>query len=425
MKHPRAFLLAVAICWSSGLAAASPQTPPPAAHPAPETLRMVVVLARHGVRSPTDPDELTRYAARPWPNWSVPPGNLTAHGAALIALEGEAYRQRYAAAGLLPATGCPGRDAIYVRADAEQRTEATADAFLAGFAPGCDIAKDVAAVKPDPLFHALPALGKADPVASRASVAGAVGNDPAAVVAANAAAFAKLEAILGCAGAPCTPVTSAPAAFLTNPKTGLTSLTGPIDIASTAVETFILEFAEGMPASDVGWGQVDRATLLWLSQLHMLKYAVNTQTYVAARAQGSNLLATLAATLAQGASGKKNPHTPAPVQARFAAFVGHDTNLEALAGLLHVTWLLPGYQPNDTPPGGALVFELFTNVAGAPVVRTFYRAQSLDQIRAGTSLATATPSQAPVYVPGCPDLDCPLATFESIVAGAIDPSFAG
>src|SRR5450755_634837 len=37
--------------------------------------------------------------------------------------------------------------------------------------------------------------------------------------------------------------------------------------------------------------------------------------------------------------------------------VGHDTNLSNLSGMLHLSWHLPGYQPDDTPPGGALILR--------------------------------------------------------------------
>ncbi len=390
-----------------------------------EPLRMVMIFSRHGVRSPTDPGKLSAYAARPWPAWNTPPGYLTAHGAALMTIEGQAYRRRYAQAGLLPETGCPPAGAVFVWADVEQRTKATADALISGIAPSCGILKHVADATVDPIFHALPALGKADPIAARASVAGAIGNDPAALVTANRAAFSALESILGCAAGQCPAITSVPSSLSASEKTGLTSLSGPVELGSTAVEDFILEYADGMPMADVGWGRVDAPTLLWLSQLHMLKYIVTTETSYTATAQGSNLLATLGATIDQSADGKRRAQTPVPPGVRFAAFVGHDTNLETLAGMLHVSWLIPGYQPNDTPPGGALVFELYAPPSGSSgaFVRILFSAQTLDELRSGTSLRNAAPLMVPVFLPGCPSFDCPLTTFDSVLDRAIDPRF--
>jgi hypothetical protein len=53
-------------------------------------------------------------------------------------------------------------------------------------------------------------------------------------------------------------------------------------------------------------------------------------------------------------------------------------------------------------------------------VRTFFVAQTLDAMRAGHG---ESPLRVPVYVPGCPALDCPFGTFRKIVTAAVDPRF--
>ncbi len=396
--------------------------PSPAASSA--TLRLVVVVSRHGVRSPTDPAELQGYAAKPWPAWEVAPGFLTPHGAALMTAFGRAYRWHYAAEGLLPATGCPAPDSTYVWADVDERTKATAAALLDGFAPGCGLAAHDLGATVDPLFHPIPSLGKGDPVTAAASAGSVTADGARAIVIADAAAFAKLDSILGCGrGTPsCTPLSSVPTVATISPKSGLASMSGAVDLASTAVEDFILAYADGKPLADVGWGAVDAKTLHELSRLHVLKFETTTETPYQAALQGSNLLAHLRATLDQAVTGTKNAATRVPESARFVALVGHDTNLGALAGLLRLRWLLDGYQWDDTPPGGALVFELYRGAApgATPFVRTFFTAQSLDEMR---TLANVPPHRVPVFVPGCPALDCPVASFDRIVDRAIDPAF--
>jgi 4-phytase/acid phosphatase len=386
-------------------------------------LRMVVIVSRHGVRSPTDPTELAHYSARPWPTWSVAPGELTPHGAAAMTLLGRAYRETYASAGIFPLHGCPAADTTYVWADVDERTRATGVALLDGLAPNCGISEHVAEGAVDPLFHALPTLGKADLQASTDSLLGSVGAAPQAIVPAFGLAFEDLDDVLGCGSGTCEKISDVAPAVVTSPKSGLVELQGPVDLASTAVEDMILAYADGRPLSDVGWGTVDRKRLLALSQLHVLKFAINTESPYIARVQGSNLLAHVLATLDQGASGARNAKTRVPLAARFVAFIGHDTNLEEFAGMLRLRWLLPGYQINDTPPGGALVFEVRQAAHGGdPFVRVFSTAQTLDDMR---TLSANPPERVPVLVPGCPQLDCPISTFDRVVGAAIDPAFVG
>src|SRR5580693_8388678 len=86
-------------------------------------LEYVVILSRHGVRSPTAPAaDLRQYAADPWPDWSVAPGEMTEHGRKLMTFLGGWYRSWLARDGLLSPEGCDDAGAVHVRADVGQRT---------------------------------------------------------------------------------------------------------------------------------------------------------------------------------------------------------------------------------------------------------------------------------------------------------------
>jgi 4-phytase/acid phosphatase len=106
--------------------------------------------------------------------------------------------------------------------------------------------------------------------------------------------------------------------------------------------------------------------------------------------------------------------------------VGHDTNLANMSGALNLSWLIDG-RLNDTPPGGALIFELWRGRGTARYfVRTFYTAQMLDQMRNSTPLSLANPPErVPVFIPGCGQADgsCGWDAFQQTVRGEMDPAF--
>jgi 4-phytase/acid phosphatase len=113
---------------------------------------------------------------------------------------------------------------------------------------------------------------------------------------------------------------------------------------------------------------------------------------------------------------------------RVLIVVGHDTNISNIAGLLGISWLLDGYPPDDTPPGGALVFELWLQAQGEMAVSTYYVAQSADQMRKLAPLRLDSPPlKSPIFVPGCSTADqkmtCPWKAFQHTIESAIDPAF--
>lgn len=365
-------------------------------------IKTVVVVMRHGVRSPTHPDELQPYARDKWPAWEVKNGYLTPHGALLVKQLGTYYRRAYSA--LLGASGCPAKGDAFVWADVDERTVKSGESLVQGLAPGCDIAVGHAPADPDTLFDPLPSIAKADPRESLASLTGAIGNDPAALNGAYASQFATIDAVLGCERSGCKLISSVPTGIDSKSDDGLAGLTGGIDMGADVAENMLLEYTDAKPV--VGWGRVDKQRLLTMLQLHVLGKKIEHGGY-AARAHASNILSRVLGML------QSNEH-----KAYF--IVGHDTQLAEFAGLLHLSWLVRGDALNDTPPGSALVYELHAPAGGAQYVRVYFVAQSLDDMRAGTG---TRPQRVPVYVPGCPSLDCPVDTFASVVNAAIDPRF--
>ena len=163
-------------------------------------------------------------------------------------------------------------------------------------------------------------------------------------------------------------------------------------------------------------------------RLHAVYADLARQTPYVARLQGSNLLSHVLNSIEQAVQGSAVTGSLGEVGDRVLIIVGHDTNISNIAGMLGIDWLLDGYQPDDTPPGSALVFELWQQGDAAMVVSTYYVAQSLEQMRKVVPLTLELPPlKSPIFVPGCgtadQKMDCPWKAFQRTIESAIDPAF--
>ena len=199
-----------------------------------------------------------------------------------------------------------------------------------------------------------------------------------------------------------------------------------LSIASTLSENLLLEYTDGMQGKDLGWGRLDANALRRILELHALYADLMRRTNYLARARGSNLLYHVLRSMEQAESGKSVAGALDPPGTVVLIVSGHDTNLSNLSGMLGLSWRLSGYQPDDTPPGGALVFSLWQRPEGGEYfVRAQYLAQTLEQMRGATPLTMAAPpAKEDVTVKGCElatvKLGCPWDTFVKSLQAAID-----
>jgi 4-phytase/acid phosphatase len=427
--------LLIALLMPSGGTA----TPKNAPAPKPK-LSFAVILTRHGVRSPIQrPEELKAYSNEPWPAWGVPSGDLTPQGRKLMTLFGSYYRSYFLANGLLPSTGCEGTDRIHIRADVDERTRETGRALASGIMPGCNLDVRVISAEKDPLFSPLLAgISEPDRALAVASIAGRIGGNPNALIGAIRPAFDMLrEVLLGCAPTSPCPAEKQPGkqAILDQPSNieavrGWQSadIQGPLKIGSSLSEALLLEYANGMEGRDLGWGRLTSGKLLEIMRIHAAYADLTRQTPYVARIQASNLLSHILRSMAQAVSGTTLGGSLGKSGDRVLVIVGHDTNLSNIAGMLGISWLLDGYQPAETPPGGALVFELWEQGTGGFEVNTYFTAQSLEQMRKVLSPSLDNPPlKSPIFVPGCSQGDqnmtCTWEAFQRTVNGAINPAF--
>jgi len=375
---------------------------PAMAHAADATdglkLERVVMVMRHSVRPPTKAQATPAgTTAQPWSSWTTPYGDLTPHGADGARLMGAYYRTFLGARGILPREGCAPTGDIVAWASSKPRAIKTAEAFVEGLQPGCGL--KVArpdSEETDVVFH--PASIINGDIALKASQRTKPGI--AAETKAMAKEFAILDRVLG--------RRLDRASHLEAAKDDNASLEGALGVASTAGQTVLLEYVEGKPMDQVGWGRASKADIQALLRFHTVKFRYEVgNPYVAQR-----YAAPVAAEILKALNGEAGT-------GKLTLLVGHDTNIAALRGFLDAHFTAADYPQDDPPPGGAMGFELVRNAKGEAFVRAFYTAQTMDQLRELTPLTAANPPAYSYFpIPGCASL-CPLTTFQKIVSGKL------
>ena len=384
-------------------------------------LRKVVILMRHGVRAPTQsPQKLSRWSDRKWPSWSAPPGDLTRNGFRLAEMMAVGIRQYYGSRGLVVPAGCAGHRDLYVYADNMQRTIATGQAVLKGFLGDCHVVPSHFAIGKDPLFHAIKMNAcRVDKGKARRKMM----RDLQRMT--DMRSFQNhmedMRRIL------CSSEDTKQAICALRRPTRIVvgehvALHGGLHVASAVGEAFLMEYADGKPLKDVGWGHLRSVHAVnRMLYLHNVYSAITRQeSYVAAHG-ATPLMRAINNVLMSGQLTEGRHAIPqAYRRAKMVFLIGHDVNIAHVAGMLRLNWALTG-QPDRTPPDMGLAFDLYRNNSGREWVgvRIFY--QTLASMRAASlHKGDANPLSEPVVIKGCdsgPRRDlCTVKRFERIVS---------
>ena len=120
------------------------------------TLKEVVILSRHNIRSPLSDNGSTLGKLTPhrWTNWSAASSELTLRGGVLETMMGQFFRKWLVSEGLFTENYVPNADEVNFYANSMQRTIATAQYFSSGFMPIANVAvrHRYAPSKMDPVF---------------------------------------------------------------------------------------------------------------------------------------------------------------------------------------------------------------------------------------------------------------------------------
>jgi len=121
------------------------------------TLKQVVVLSRHNIRSPLSgrPSALQRITPHEWFQWSSAPSELSLRGGALETIMGQYFRKWLVSEGLMQENEIPAEGTMRFYANSKQRTIATAQYFSSGMLPVANVRIEhhCEINKMDPVFH--------------------------------------------------------------------------------------------------------------------------------------------------------------------------------------------------------------------------------------------------------------------------------
>ncbi len=401
-------------------------------------LVQVILFGRHGVRTPNLPNSsLNDFSAQKYPVFPDVPGGpstdnqpsiLTNNGAANETLLGSYYREWLIQEGLLSGRVSTDAAHVYFRAMGTPLIVGTAQAFAAGLLPTAKVNVDsYTPAALDPLFNPVAAgVAKLDETMAVAAVNGRLGGNPQALATAYASEFALARAVLfgypvGENPAPPAPptkmdVTAIPITAAAGNSTLPVNL-GGLAATAYAIDPFLMEYVDGLPSSEVGWGQLDAASIGQIFRLYDKVIDLEYRTPYLAAVQSSNMASHIVRTMMQAAYEHPVAGALGKPSSRVVVVIGSNTNIAGLAALFDLDWLVPGYQPDVPALGGILMFELRQSFeTGRYLVRTSYVTQTMDQLRNRTHLTiTAPPAAVPVFVPGCSTdsatFDCSLGDF--------------
>lgn len=403
-------------------------------------IKQVIIFGRHAVRTPILPNNgLDMFSALGFPQFAASGvAVITPNGATNETHLGGYFRALLTNEGLLTGNDAADASFVYIWANNTPLIINTAQAFAAGLLPAATV--NVNSVTPpanDPLFSAVAAgVAPLDENQAVAAVNGRLGGNAPTISSAYAPELALTRSVLfdypvNTDPVPPTPagktdVTAIPITIGAGDSTLPVNLGGLEDVA-TAIDPFVMEYADGMAASQVGWGQLDVTSIGQIDRLYELLLDLEFRTPYLARVQSSNLASHIVRTLVQAATGNAMSGALGSPSSKIVILVASNTNINGLAALFQLEWLLPTYQRDVAAPGGALMFELRQSQStGEFIVRASYVAQTMDQLRTQAALSLdAPPATAPVFIPNCSvdnaTFDCPLSKLVELERNAVDP----
>lgn len=385
------------------------------------TIQKVIIFMRHSVRSPTKSKSvLDQWSSRRWPSWNTKPGFLSENGVFLAKMMGlgistyyRHYINRYTLSGK--------HFQLKVFADNMERTVATGAGVVEGFRPIQHVTVGHVLHGKDPLFHAVKmhACSVNESITEKhyqQSISHQLCNNYKYVIYLD-----EMKNIL----CPESNKKVAAVCALNSPNEVVmknnVNINGALHIANAVGESFLMEYADGKPCSQVGWGKV--CSLKVMSHMLYLRnmYArIAREDHYYARHGATPVMRLIVSFL--GSTNRYQVPTQVPSSlshANMLILIGHDVNISEISGMLHLRYQLIA-QPDRTPPDMAIAFELLQTGNGQKYIglRIFYF--KLEEMRnAVLQKHYYKPVVTAGLMPGChegPGHDlCTLAQFQQLI----------
>ncbi|EOW4092299.1 bifunctional glucose-1-phosphatase/inositol phosphatase [Escherichia coli] len=382
-------------------------------------LQQVLMMSRHNLRAPlaNNGSVLEQSTPNKWPEWDVPGGQLTTKGGVLEVYMGHYMREWLAQQGMVKSGECPPPDTVYAYAYSLQRTVATAQFFITGAFPGCDI----------PVHHQ-EKMGTMDPTFNPV-----ITDDSAAFSEQAVAAMEKelsklqltdsyqlLEKIVNYKDSPA--CKEKQQCSLVDGKNTFSAkyqqepgVSGPLKVGNSLVDAFTLQYYEGFPMDQVAWGEI-KSDQQW-KVLSKLKNGYQDSLFTSpevARNVAKPLVSYIDKALV-------TDRTSAP---KITVLVGHDSNIASLLTALDFKPYQLHDQNERTPIGGKIVFQRWhDSKANRDLMKIEYVYQSAEQLRNADALTLQAPAQrVTLELSGCPiDANgfCPMDKFDSVLNEAV------
>lgn len=381
----------------------------PAAGNTGDQLEQVVLLSRHNLRAPVVASgALANATPERWPGWDVGAGELTTKGGVLEAYMGRYMGQWLRQAQLLPASGCPRPADFHAHANSLQRTQATAQFFVAGAFPGCHVAVEqrmpLGTMDPlfDPVIHFGDAAFRKRALSAMQQALSASDLAPALSVVEEITRYPQSAA---CKGHSDCHLALSDTTFSAEPGKEPRA-SGSLALASGLVDALLMEHYQGSGIPREGWGRLTtEAQWQALAQIRNRYQDILFGTPEVARDVAGPLLARVDALL-------EDPASP-----KVSLLVGHDSNIGSVLAAMGIgDYSLPG-QYEKTPIGGLLQFERWRDrQSGGERFRLAYVYPTTAQLRDAVPLTDAQPpGRVALPLPGCDRQGCSRAQFQRLL----------